>query len=84
MSRIKCKCGELLSNSNSPEIEYKLFNEEEWLLLLDRSEKEPVINIDVDKHSIWKCPTCRRLYIFEEYNDKPQVYKLEVDNNIEW
>ena len=84
MSRIKCLCGEILSNSTNPNIEYKLFSDNEWIEFLDRAEKEPAINIDTDKYSLWKCPKCQRIYIFEEYNDNPQIYKLEVDNGIKW
>lgn len=84
MSRIKCNCGFTLSNSSNPDIEYKVFSNAEWSILLDRAEKEPVINIDVDKVSLWKCENCKRLYVFHEDDDRPQVYKIEIDNNIKW
>lgn len=79
MSRMKCKCGESLSNSNNPEIEYEVFSNEEWINVLDRiDEGEELINISGNKLEFWKCPSCKRLYFFENGNNYPiGIYKLE-------
>ena len=79
MSRITCRCGEWLSNSNNPEIEFTVFSDEEWIELLDRTDQgEKLINLDVSKTTFWKCPNCGRLIFFEDYIDTPiAIYKPE-------
>jgi hypothetical protein len=39
MSRLTCKCGENLSNSNNPEIVFRVFTDDEWNSLIDRTEQ---------------------------------------------
>ena len=79
MARITCKCGDYLSNSNTPEIEFKVFSDDEWIELLDRTDKgEKAINLSVDKTHFWKCTNCNSLYFFKDNVDKPiAIYKLE-------
>ena len=79
MARITCKCGKHLSNSNNPEIEFKVFSDDEWIELLDKTDEgEKVINLSVDKTHFWKCPNCRRIYFFKDKVDTPiAIYKLE-------
>lgn len=79
MARLNCKCGQLLSNSNNPEIEFKVFSDDEWIELLNRAEEgEKVINLSVDKTHYWKCSKCGRLYFFKNEVDEPiAIYKLE-------
>ncbi len=87
MARLKCLCGNLLSNSSNPEIEYEVFNDEEMMELIDRSEKElgAALNYGGPKVSMWKCPNCKRLAIFEAHNDIVlQWYKPEKTNNSNW
>lgn len=87
MARIKCICGENLSNSSNPEIEYDVFSESEYLELVEKSEKElgAVMNYGNPKLSFWKCYSCNRLIFFEANNDTPiQWYRPEVTNNNQW
>lgn len=85
MSRITCKCGEVLSNSANPEIEYKVFNDDEWLELMDSEIHNPLVDIKEPKITFWKCTNCERLFIFEGNNDAPlSVYKAESINKGSW
>lgn len=87
MSRLKCLCGNLLSNSGNPEIEYVVFNQTEMSELADRSEKEKgaVLNYAGPRISMWKCDKCKRLAFFEPQNDTVlQWYKPEKTNNSDW
>jgi len=78
MARIKCKCGEELSNSANPEIQFKVFSEEEWSGLMDKKINDPIIDIDHPKLEYWKCTNCSRLIMFEDGKDAPIAwYKKE-------
>ncbi|GGI57742.1 hypothetical protein [Winogradskyella haliclonae] len=82
MARFNCKCGESLSNSTNPNIEYKIFSNNEWDNLIDRTENgEKPLDFDGYTVHFWKCPNCKRLYFFNNSSDKPsQVYKLEEED----
>ena len=84
MARLQCKCGEELSNSNNPEVEYNVFSDSEWNTLIDRTESgEKPLDFEGYKISFWKCTSCSRLYFFEPQNDIPlHIYKVE--NRREW
>lgn len=86
MARLRCKCGEELSNSTNPEIQYKLFTDKEWLTAIDKSEiGEKLLDIGRGKYTIWKCPNCERLYIFQYQKDTPlRIYNMEVNNGGDW
>ena len=65
MSRMTCKCGEDLSNSNNPEIEYKVFSDHDWNNLIDRTEAgEKPLDFTGTEMTFWKCNHCQRLYFF--------------------
>lgn len=84
MARLQCKCGQQLSNSTNPEIEYKVFSDEEWISLLDRTDAgENPINFVGNSVFFWKCLNCKRLYFFKDNLDKPvAVYQEEINNDI--
>lgn len=85
MSRLLCKCGESLSNSNNPEIVYKVFSDNEWLELMDKEIKNNLNDIERPKLAFWKCTNCQRLYFFEAHNDTPlKVFTIETDNDKAW
>lgn len=79
MSRLTCKCGKNLSNSNNPEIVFRVFTDDEWNSLIDRTEQgeKP---LDFRGYSVfyWKCTNCKRLHFFKNNLDNRfAVYKLE-------
>ena len=81
MSRIYCKCGECISNSTNPNIEFKIFSNEEWNNLIDRTENgEKPLDFDGFTVYFWKCTKCSRLYFFENNKDDiKEIYKLDND-----
>lgn len=78
MARLKCRCGEVLSNSLVPNnIELWVYTDKEW---------DDIMTVDTintwefpsPTYDVWKCPKCQRIYVFEEHNNKAvKVYKLE-------
>lgn len=84
--RIQCICGNYLSNSNNPEIQYKVHSDSEWITLLDETENgKNVWEVGLPRIFIWKCPECERLIVNESQRDEPiAIYKLEVRNKGEW
>lgn len=78
MARMECKCGMLLDNHDSPnDIELIVYEDREWEDIFSK-ETIDVITIPLPKYNVWKCPKCKRLYIFENSNMNPiMIYKLE-------
>jgi hypothetical protein len=63
MAKLKCKCGEILSNHRVPnDVELIMYTDKEWeeITLL-----ESVDEIPEPKYNIWRCNDCERLYFFE-------------------
>lgn len=74
--RFQCKCGEVLSNSLSPnEVELRVFTDKEWDSIINNDKIEPT-EISLPKLDVWKCPTCKRIYVFDE-NELKYRYVLE-------
>ena len=70
MARIQCRCGELLSNSDAPnDVQLRVYTDKEWddILSVDTIK---TWEIPMPKCSVWKCPKCERIYVFEVGNDK--------------
>ncbi len=70
MARLVCFCGQELSNSTRPEIEYKVFSDDEWLRLMSSKINDPVVDIEWPELYIWKCFGCGRLHMFKGNDDK--------------
>ena len=80
MARMNCRCGEQLSNSNTPEIQLRVYTEQEWESVLEVDNIETWL-IPLPKHSVWRCPKCERIYVFENGSGKAmRVYALETDD----
>jgi hypothetical protein len=86
MSRIQCKCGQILSNVESPnKIEYVIYNNMDWLSLISKEKLDPMLDIPSPSIDFWKCPNCQRIYIWKYGEDHPiKVYKIEEDNGGQW
>jgi len=79
MAQLKCICGFMISDSEIPnDIEYRVFSTEDWLeneLLIEENEK-----ITPPPIHVWKCPSCKRLHVFNtKENKRIAVYKLEIE-----
>ncbi|MCL1791548.1 MAG: hypothetical protein FWG40_09435 [Peptococcaceae bacterium] len=82
MSRMSCKCGNVLSNSLIPnDIELRVYTDKEWDAILEADTIE-TWKIPLPKYDVWKCPACERLYFFEDGSEKAiKVYVLEDDTD---
>lgn len=78
MARMTCKCGEVLSNVETPNnIEYVVYSDIEWSKIIDTDMLEPW-KIPQPKYDVWRCPKCERIYVFKDNMDKAhKIYKLE-------
>lgn len=78
MARWTCICGEVMSNSNHPEIEHKVFSDDEWNSLMDSAIEDPVRDIRWPRYFYWECPNCGRLHFFDKNLDnRIKVYRPE-------
>lgn len=91
MARLDCKCGYTMWNGPIPnDIEFTVFSDARLCELEDNPPSfsaEPT-NFLTDfigqaDYEIWRCPRCKRLYVFDLQNNSGRakyVYKLETDN----
>jgi len=78
MKIMTCKCGENLSNSNSPnEIHLRVYSDREWDTFLSEDLIE-TNKISSPTYNLWRCHKCERLYVFDrDCNTTTIVYSLE-------
>jgi len=63
--RFGCECGKLLSNSQSPDIDYRIYSDKEWINIVeDESIKNPLL-IPYPDHTAWLCPNCKRIHVWK-------------------
>lgn len=79
MAKMLCSCGNLLSTTAAPnDIELRVYTDEEWENILDCDSIEPWL-IPLPKYDVWRCPICKRIYVFEKGNNTPIMkYRLET------
>lgn len=80
MAGMQCRCGNILSTTACPNnIELHVYTDEEWDELLDCEVIVPW-EIKEPKHDVWRCPKCKRIYVFEQGGNKViMTYALEPD-----
>jgi hypothetical protein len=79
MAALLCKCGNRLSNSESPnDIVYHVYSDGEWNKILER---DYVYVLDIPKPSldVWKCNNCDRIYIFDQAGKVLKIFAKEED-----
>lgn len=78
MARFECKCGETLSNSMAPnDIELRVYTDKEWDEIINYEVLDP-IEIPSPKYSVWRCPNCERIYVFDG-DEVIKTYVIEKD-----
>lgn len=82
MARMNCKCGEVLTNTLSPnDIELVVYTDKEWEEIMS-VDNINTWEINIPENSVWRCPKCERIYVFKKGCNKAfKVYKLEDNNN---
>ena len=78
MAKMTCKCGKNLNNQSVPNnIELIVYSDYEW----DEICKDDVIHpwlIPSPKYEVWRCPECKRIYVYDPPNNTPiMVCSLE-------
>ena len=78
MARLECICGNILNNQNSPnEINLVVYTDIEWDTMMNCDSVQPWM-LPLPKYDVWRCPKCKRIYVFENGNDEALlVYKIE-------
>lgn len=78
MARMTCICGKTLSNHECPnDIELRVYTDREWEEIFDCESIQPWL-IPIPRYNVWRCPVCKRIYVYEGKKDKPiMVYQLE-------
>jgi len=63
--RFHCDCGEVLSNSQNPDIEYLIFSDKEWIDIIENEGvyTSPLL-IPFPEHTAWLCPKCKRIHLW--------------------
>lgn len=78
MARFECKCGETLSNSMAPnDVELKVYTDKEWDEIINCEIIDP-IEIPSPRFSVWRCPICERIYVFDG-DEVVKTYVLEKE-----
>ncbi|MCL2015788.1 MAG: hypothetical protein FWG68_06020 [Defluviitaleaceae bacterium] len=76
MANMYCKCGETLSTVMAPnDIQIRMYTDKEWDKILEVDTIESW-KFPLPKNDVWRCPTCERLYFFED-NKVIKTYALE-------
>ena len=61
-----CECGETLSNSQYPDIEYRIYSDKEWIGFVENEKDYPSpLYIPFPEHTAWLCPRCKRIHIWK-------------------
>lgn len=87
MAHFRCQCGKSLSNSGTPEIQIYAYPSTQWENEIDTLDTVHPLDIPEPELVIWRCPKCRRLYVFPmiskdqipRYSNRPIIYKVEKD-----
>lgn len=93
MAHLNCRCGYSMWNGCVPnDIEFKAFSDKRLCELIDNPpalSSDPLQFVqdfydlmEMADYEVWRCPKCRRLYIFDNQNNSNKVrfvYKLEEE-----
>ncbi|WP_296695113.1 hypothetical protein [Ruminococcus sp.] len=70
-----------MSNSEAPnDIQLRVYTDKEWDDIINYEEINPWM-IPLPKYDVWRCPKCKRIFVFEDNNDVPiMIYNLDKNN----
>lgn len=83
-----CKCGCDMWNGQTPnDIEYRVFSDRRMDKILEKDEISTIEMFGLNDYDVWRCPACRRLYVFKNEsggagNKVLCVYKPDDDSTI--
>lgn len=77
MAGMKCKCGNILSNTKAPnDIQLRVYTDKEYEEILGLNSIRDILPPKID---VWRCPLCERIYVFDENDNLIKTYALEND-----
>ena len=66
MARFACVCGYVMTNQEAPnDVELHVYSDREWDDIINLESIVPV-DIPDPRFSVWKCPICHRIYVFDD------------------
>ena len=63
--RFSCECGEVLSNSQNPNIDFRIYSDKEWIDIVENESIKSPLLIPYPEHTAWRCPECSRIHIWK-------------------
>lgn len=78
MSRLKCRCGKVLSTVQCPnDVQLRVYTDFEWDKIINMGIIDSV-DIPMPQYNVIKCPSCERVYVFNyDYSEPVKIYKVE-------
>jgi len=77
--RALCYCGEHLSNSQNPDIEYLIYSDAEWLDIVEDETITSPLLLPFPKHTAWLCPRCKKIHIWSNSPMKRVALYEKID-----
>lgn len=78
MASFHCKCGNLLSNSQIPDdVTIWAYSDREWDEITN--DITDIKDLPNPRNSVWCCPNCEAIYVFDEHNKLRKRYILDPD-----
>lgn len=78
MARYVCRCGNILSDSVTPEISYRVYSDHEWLdIVNDETVTEGIMIPDSDLCA-WVCRKCGRVYLWDNNSRSSAPLKVFI------
>jgi hypothetical protein len=75
--RFWCECGEVLSNSQNMDIDFRIYSDKEWLAIAGNESITSPLLIPYPEHTAWLCPKCKRIHIWKtEAFNRVALYEL--------
>jgi hypothetical protein len=77
--RSECECGEVLSNSQNPDIAFRIYSDKEWVDIVENEKITNPLLIPYPEHTAWLCPKCRRIHIWKTGSTERVALYVSVD-----
>ena len=78
MASFQCKCGYILSNSQAPDdVTIWAYTDREWDEIT--TDITDIIDLPNPRNSVWRCPNCETIYVFDEQNKLKKRYILDLE-----
>ncbi len=83
MARWTCKCGQYMNNHNCPDSNlYRVYSDNLWETISEMTDENNKLNwfdIPAETFEMYKCPSCGRLMIYDEVENRFVFYERMND-----